>query len=352
MAGKNQTTVNPGNTVSLDMYLRPYYEGPLTNADTIPTFTIYDPDDVELYTGTSIHTDTGIYTATYDVESTAEISDYYKIVWNITLHSIVVDNAEEYFRVVPATSEYTNITINSGWLNQVKKVTAYPKLANFSLTDDEIKEYAVFPAMTRYFIKFPLKSKVEYAANSDSSLTVEFPDDYTFGLLDCRVVNSGMIGGTGNSFWDIVAFQQYGVAGNATIYNKRGYNPNQLYQQRYDARYALKSQINALATNKFNINVEDRKVIIYTSTTGMINLTWAKYSNSFEDIRYQRKFDVIQLAQAELLDHMADIFGLITDGTLDVDINVADIRTRAKELREEILEKWNNFPNMILLKGV
>ena len=206
--------------------------------------------------------------------------------------------------------------------------------------------------MTRYFTKFPKKNTVEYDANSDSSLTVNFPDDYTFGVMDCRVVNVGMLGGTGNSFWDIISFQLMGVSGNSSSYGKPGYNPNGLYQQRYNQRFAMKSQINSLATIKFNIDLTNRQIIAYTSTTGRINITWAKYSTSFEDIKYQRKFDVIQLAQAELLDHVADTFGLTTDETLEVDINVDKIRDRAKMLRDEIIENWKQFPTVILLKGV
>ena len=352
MAAKNQTSVAPGETVTLDIYLRSYYNGPLIDADSVPTFIVYDPNDVELYSGTASHPSTGVYEASYTVSSTADLSDTYKIVWSAIISGVAVPHAWEYFRVVAATSEYDGISISSGWLNQVKKVTAYPEVANLTLSDDEIKEFAVFPAMTRYFTKFPKSTSVEYEANSDSSLTVDFPDDYTFGLLDCRVVNVGMLGGTGSSFWDIAAYQRFGSYGNTSSYGQRGYNPNSLYQERYNQRFAMKSQINSLATIKFDIDLAEREVNVYTSVTGRINLTWAKYSTNFEDIKYQRKFDVIQLAQAELLDWIADTFGMTTDGTLDVDINVADIRSRAKELRDEVVDKWKEFPATILLKAV
>lgn len=245
---------------------------------------------------------------------------------------------------------YNPISISDEWLLQVKKVLAYPKIDTLILTDDQIKQFAVFPALTQYFTRFPIKSTVEIYSND--LYTVPFPDAYTFGLLDCRVVDIGTIGGTGSSFWDIIAYQRMGILGNVRSYGKRGYNPNALYQQRLMLQQAMKSQQNLLVTIKFNVDYPNRKVIVYSSTTGKINITWAKYSDSFDDVLYQRKLDVIQLAQASLLDHVADTFGIISDNSLDININVEALRTRASDLRKEIEEKWMEFPSIILLKNV
>ena len=117
MPAKNQTTVTPGNTITLDIYLRSYYNSPLVNADTVPTFKIYDPDGIELYSGIASHISTGVYEASYTTSLTAKISDYYKIVWTAIISGITVPGTWEYFRVIPATSEYDGITISSSWLN-------------------------------------------------------------------------------------------------------------------------------------------------------------------------------------------------------------------------------------------
>jgi hypothetical protein len=350
MSSKNQTQVIPGNTLTLDIYLRSYYGGPLTNADAIPTFAIYDPSDILLYSGTSTHTAVGTYTATYVTETTATISDYYRIVWTAVIGGTAVPDAWEYFRVVPATPVYEAVTISTDWLIQIKKVLAYPKISTLVLTDDEIKQFAVFPALTQYFIRFPKQETIELETNDLK--VVDFPDTYTYGLVDCRVVDVGTFGGTGSQFWDIVAFQRFGVSGSSRSYGRRGFNPGGIYQQRLVAQQAMKSQQNLLATIKFNVDYPNRQVTVYTSTTGKINITWAKYSTDFEDVLYQRKFDVIQLAQANLLDHVADTFGIISDGSLDVNINVEAIRTRAKDLRTETMDKWLSFPSVILLKNV
>ena len=245
---------------------------------------------------------------------------------------------------------YTAISVTDDWLLQVKKVLAFPKINTLVLTDDEIKQYAIFPALTQYFTRFPIKSTVEI--QSSDLRVVDFPDAYTYGIVDCRVVDIGTIGGTGSSFWDILAYQRMGVLGNTNVYGRRGYNPNGLYQQRLQLQQAMKSQQNLLATIKFNVDYPNRQLTVYTSTTGKINITWAKYSTDFDDVLYQRKFDVVQLAQASLLDHVADTFGIISDGSLDVNINVEAIRTRAKDLRTEVMDRWILFPAVILLKNV
>lgn len=350
MSSRNTTAVIPGETITFNLKLKSYYGGPLVNADSIPIFRIYDPNDTLLFEGTSVHIGTGEYTATYTVDENAVLSDEYKLVWIALVNGNTDSDAWEYFRVVSSNPIYTGIFINDDWLLQIKKVLAFPKVSNLVLNDDQIKQYAVFPAMEEYFIKFPITDTI--AMDINETATLAFPDEFTFGLTDCRVVDIGVLGGSGASFWDVLLYQKLGTAGNVSSYGRSGFNPNGLYQQRLTQRQAMKSQINALTTIKYKINYSTKQVYVYCSTPGKLNVTWAKFSNDFADIKHQRKFEVIQLAQANLLDHLADTFGIISDTSLDININVEAVRTRAKDLRQEIRDKWIVFPSVILLKAV
>ena len=54
----------------------------------------------------------------------------------------------------------SQIIIDSNWLGQVKKVLAFPGVSNLLLSDDEIKDYCIFPSLQKYFTKFPITEEL------------------------------------------------------------------------------------------------------------------------------------------------------------------------------------------------
>lgn len=245
------------------------------------------------------------------------------------------------------------ITISTENLNQVKKILAFPSTDQLLLDDDQIKEFAVLPAMTDYFIKFPIKERKQYNTGGTVESVFDFPDDMTHGVLDARVTDAGIVTGTGTSFWDMVYFQQLSggslMGGGQGAYGIKGYNPNNVIQTRDQQRMAYKSYQNTYMTVSYDVDEENKKVNIYTTVAGLINITWAKHSDSFEAIKYNRKFEVIKLAQAYLLDHFADTFDILSDNALDLTINVEALKSRSQELKTEVRDLWNSFPDVIAL---
>lgn len=245
------------------------------------------------------------------------------------------------------------ITISDTYLRQIKKVVAFPEIDELLFTDDEIKEFAVFPAMQDYFIKFPIKDRKQYATAGTTEALFDFIDEYTYGVVDARVTDAGMVTGTGTGFWDLAYFQQLNggalTGSGSGAYGIKGYNPSSLIQVRDMVRAAYRSFQNTYSTLRYDVDVENRKVKIYSSVSGYINITWAKYSDNFDAVKYQRKFDVIKLAQAYMLAHFADIFDKLQDSALDMSINVEAIKTRSQELKTEVKELWDSFPDVIVL---
>jgi len=351
MAAKNQTKVQQGGTVTLEVAFRLYSGGPLTDPDTVPTFTIKDPNNVIMATGDGTKTAIGCYTATYVSSETAEVSDQWKIEWVATINSFVVPDSWEYFEVVTSGSaSFTNILIADNWLKQVKKVLAYPSLDKAILSDDEIIDYCVHPALVAFFTKFPLKTTTQQGINGE--VVINFPDIYTIGVMDVRVVDIGLIYGTGTSFWDLVSYNVMGASGSMNpgqMFGAKGYNPNSLWQQRMFQRQVAKSLQNQNATIKARVNPYEKKVYIYSSISGTLNIIWAKYSVNFDDIKFERKYDVIKLAQAYLLEHLADTTSILNDSNLDITVNADTLKTRATELKTEVKELWDQFPDIVFL---
>lgn len=350
---KNTEAACQGQTITLDVWFRAYYGGPLVDPDTVPLYTIYDPEGVAVYTNTSTKRSTGYYEATYTIPDDAALSTRWSIEWSAYLNGAQITGASEYFRVLaPGSIEFdVQIFIDDTWMHQIKKIVAYPKVDELILSDDEIKEYAIYPAMMQYFTKFPLK--VYQESSIAQQAIISFPDDYTYGVLDCRIVDVGMMSGQGGSFWDIVANQMMGGQyGNGTgAYGIKNYNPSGALQMRTLQRQALKSQMNSMITLKYFVDQKEKTVTAYTNGSGKLNITWAKWSNYFDDVIFERRLEVVQLAQSYLLTYLADLTSIVTDSALDISVNADSLRTRAQELYSSVIDTWKEFPDIILVHG-
>lgn len=246
-------------------------------------------------------------------------------------------------------TDETGVQITGAYLQQVKKVLAYPSADNLLLTDAQIRSLIVKPELDRYFIKFPIKVTQEYFLSPNAETSIAFPDVLTFGVTDVRVVGKDRINAAGSGFWDLVAFSQMGLNTRYSgMYGVRGYNPSFLRQMNIQKRFEIATQSN-LGTVSSRMDFPNRTLYVYSNLPGRINVTWAKNSNNFDDVSLERKWDVITLAQAGLLDHMADTAGMVENGS-EVNIASSDLRARASELRTSITDIWKEIPDPIVLR--
>jgi len=243
-----------------------------------------------------------------------------------------------------------DVTIADEYLDQIKVVLAFPSVDNIILTDAQIKNFCVWPAMRRYFIKFPIKVQAEETISSNSLVTIDYPDDYTYGVTDVRVVDKNNVGGATGNFWEMAASQSRSYSSKSTgSYGIKNYNPNSVRQYSQNYRLAMSSYENQYNTIDTRIDQVNRQVNVFSTMSGKINVEWAKYSINFADVRFEYQEDVIKLSQSYLLDHLADTTQIIETGS-DVSINFSELRGRATELRDPIIEKWDSIPDVIVLR--
>ena len=340
--------VAQGGEVTLDIRFYEYSGGPIIDTDVLPTYSIKDPNGTEVATSTGTKISTGYYKATYTIPVVGEISDNWSIDWTAIINGSVVLSTTENFTVVLSGSvEFSSdVLISDTWLNQIKKVIAYPLTDELLLADGQLKELCVFNALHQYFSRFPLKSY--YAEQISSDSIIDFPNDNVYGVLDARIVNSGMTGSGSNSFWSTWRFNQSGAGGTGS-YGIKGYNPNGLQQQRTLEMELHNSMESQYTGSNVRISESDRNISITTNKTGELNITWASYSLDFEKVKFNQQLDVIKLSQAYLLEHLSDTTSIMEDSNLSVSINSSDLKSRAEELRTEVEERWLEFPSIILL---
>jgi len=240
--------------------------------------------------------------------------------------------------------------ISSYWLSLVKKAIAYPSVEEVILTDADIKSYCIYPALRDYFTKFPLRVTSEYTLSSSAETEIAFPDSDTFGVLDARVVGKEMISGSGASFWDIAYYNTMGMSHlRGGTYGIPKYNPNFRKQAVYLQKMAISSLANE-ATTHIRVEEENSKMYIYHNGSGKANVTWAKSSEDFDKVRFVYKMDVIKLAQAYVKQHISDIAGLITTN-LEVSMDVETLRADAKELFQQVYDKWQSIPDSVVIRN-
>lgn len=93
-----------------------------------------------------------------------------------------------------------------------------------------------------------------------------------------------------------------------------------------------------------------RALVGYSNMQVRLAITWAKYSFNFSDIPFQWKQDVVKLAQSGVLMYFGTIRQQSTAG-LPVDITGDSFVEQAKQLKEEVLTKWQNYTKSVIFRG-
>jgi hypothetical protein len=243
------------------------------------------------------------------------------------------------------------ITIDDTTLRRIKSKLAYPLLDEGVLDDEELKIYSVKPALDEYFRWFPKQERLQQDVSG--SFTVDFPDTYTYGIVDARlspVTNGNINSITGNRILDIVTVNRYGgrYSYSDGIYGTR-FHFSGINRAREVERQLRNMELGKTDNSRVIVIPEERKVGGYTSESATLSIIWAKWSEDFTDVRFERKEEVIELAQAYMLQHMSDVVGLISNPNIDLDIDAGELQSKAEDLREKVLESWKEFPKVVVL---
>lgn len=233
-------------------------------------------------------------------------------------------------------------------LRQIKSVLAYPLVSEILQSDNDLKEYAVYPALRKYFVKFPIRSRQQIQGSG--YMEIPYPDDNTFGLTDRRAVdkNGTQVSTSTYSFLDIIKYQKtssFYAQGNPSLF--KGYNLNGTYQALRTAAQNFNSEVEDLLTTDIIDDKENRIVQLYSTSQVTWFLEWAKASNNFMDVLFMYQEDVTRLAQAYAMKYIADFAGISSNNEETVTINVERLESNAKDIFEEIKEKWDQITDPV-----
>ena len=245
------------------------------------------------------------------------------------------------------------ITITDAKLSLIKSVLGYPtEEGEFLLSDDQIKEFCVEPALRQYFAKFPKVDQVSYAIAYGVELETDYPDADTYGIVDARITHQESPGDSGG-YSDFL--YHAGISEQSYLrhknFGKKGYNPSQLSQATRFAYQALKSQANIDKTIRIHVDHENRKVIAQTNRGTELLITWAKYSEDFSEIKFNYIQDVVDLSQGYMLKHAARTMGIFQNTNLPVSINYDFLNSEGDALITRVTEKWSEISGVMLIRN-
>jgi hypothetical protein len=239
------------------------------------------------------------------------------------------------------------IIISDSDYKEIISELGYPivKEEELEFSREDIQSLFIFPAMREFYIWFPIKST--QSVSSTGSFTIPFPDEYTYGVLDSRI-NTTASGAnhTASPFMNELIYNSKVSDGGA--YGTR--NDYGFQEARYLRRAELRASADYSKSYKINVNEEARQVEGYSNVTGELVITWAKWSDNFNNIPFRRKGEVINLAKANVLKGFAMLRGQMSTD-VGVEFDTAKFEDRARDLEEKIIEKWQGMTKVAIIRG-
>jgi hypothetical protein len=242
------------------------------------------------------------------------------------------------------------IIIPDDKFNQIMTCMGYPFITEKDLEIDftQIKEMLISQAVLDYYRWFPIESytTVEVA----TTFEIPFPSPEVFSVKDLRIATrKGGAQITGNAFVDERMIQSTGGKYGRGMYGTRnGYGFETAMISR---RAEVQSTIDSNKAFKWRVLENQKKITGFTNVVGTVEIVWAAWSEDWQYVAFSRQNDVIKLCQAKILDYFGRLRQQQSVPDAPVELNGEVLIERAKELNEEVYNKWKSYTTPILMRG-
>lgn len=240
------------------------------------------------------------------------------------------------------------ITISQENLEEIMTEVGFPILEfddDFPYTESQVKQSAIWPAMKEFYRYWPIENIQDYSVSGNFSF--DFPNEETFFITDARL-NSNVPTSSTTVQDPFVNSMNISISQSSGMYGTRyNYDITTAYHMR---RAEMSANKNANKAFRIDVDEDKRKVKGYSTVTGRITVVWAEYGLSYDSISFRKIDDVKKLAQSNLLRMMGNFFLMQSSDTQN-EMDGSFMIDRADELREEIIEKWNNITKPVIIRG-
>jgi hypothetical protein len=219
-------------------------------------------------------------------------------------------------------------------------------LTSGKMSDEDIKNSLIWPAMQLYFRFFPKLNIQEYMVTTTFSFP--FPNENTFGVRDARL-NTQLIGGGqvyNNPFIDELFIQR-------TLSRSIGkYGTKNMYDFTESKITEMMERQGAMESSKaFRVRADPTNRVLegFTNIIGKLKVSWAEWSTDWTDIRFERQLEVVDLARSYVLKFFGDLRQQVSGG-MPAELTGADFIERADKLEEKVLESWKQFTKVVIMR--
>jgi len=237
-----------------------------------------------------------------------------------------------------------SIQISEKTLQEIKTVIGYPVIdSEFSaiMTDDQIKQFAIAPALETYFTYFPIAHPVTLPVTGGADIaTLDAPEN-AIGIMRQQFIpqSANVSGGAlmqqgmfyGNPFYSssqVISKGSYGLGGNFGTpfgYGKELFTyQNKFYTESLEAS-------NTAYYVKFNDN--ENRIECKSSIPGIFYFEIGVFSNDVERIPIRKRQKFIEYAQGKLLKRFAGIL-LLSESDLPSTLDSSGLNDEGDRLIE------------------
>lgn len=239
------------------------------------------------------------------------------------------------------------ITVHEQYKKEILSEIGYPvvKVEDLEFTWDDIVDTCIRPAVRLYFKWFPKREVVHYPITY--TFEIDFPDEDTFGVVDARLNKTAFSGATPRSESAFINAMNFHHRSGSRYHHTYDYGT---FQARVMERAEGRAAINQYGAFKVDIDEDNRIVHGYSNTPGELTIIWAKFSHNFDEIPYSKLDDVIKLSKANVL-RLFYMLRSQLDDDVNVQFDVSDFESRAKDLEESVLDRWKSITKPVVLRG-
>jgi hypothetical protein len=244
------------------------------------------------------------------------------------------------------------INISEQYFNEIITVLGYPLItindneSDVELDKKQIIDLCLIPAIREYYNWFPYVIMDETQVSS--TFEIPFPDNETIGVIQASL-NTNIFGAsslypTGNPILN-AAYFTYNQSMNK--YGPYDYqSKGALWMQRAEQQTTIEMQ----KTFRINVDKHTRVVRGFTNMSSKLLISWAKYSENFDDIPQMRIPEVIKFCQSKVLEVVGNIRSMQNSETPN-SFNYEQMLNRAKELKAESFDIWRLKSKICIMKG-
>lgn len=234
----------------------------------------------------------------------------------------------------------------------VLSALGYPAVDHSELssvvTEEAVKGFCILPSLKEYFRWFPIYERQSIAVAGGTTGGVEYPDSYTYSIAhhaftsdtDSKDVSYAF---QGNPF---VTQKYYSNASTGMFGSRFNYGFDSIGTTLRNSDDIVR---NSNRVVRVNTDEQNRKIEYYVNESGYIELTWAKWSDDFSKVPWNRQREVLELSKAELLLWTAGVLSQMNP-EFPSEFNYDDMQTRGEDIKEAITEKWKGFTKAVAIK--